>query len=403
MRRFICFLLAITIVIPSQSQSVAKVVSHKIITQKDVKVGAEQFSKYEPLLKNKRVGIIANQTSVINNMHLVDFLLEKKINISKVFSPEHGFRGAADAGAKVNNETDSKTGLPIVSLYGNNKKPNPEQLKDIDVLVFDLQDVGTRFYTYISTMSLAMEACAEQNIPFIVLDRPNPNGHFIDGPILEKKYASFVGMHPVPIAHGMTVGEYAKMVNGEKWLSNAVQCNLTVIPCENYDHDMLYQLPIWPSPNLNTMQAIYLYPTLCLFEGTSFSIGRGTEKPFTVLGHPKAHGPFEFTPKSMPGASKPVLENQRCKGFDLYSFSTSYLRDYGQIYIFWLIDCYQNFPEKDKFFNSFFEKLAGTDELRKQIIAGKSEDEIRASWAKGLVDFQKIRKKYLLYDDFGIE
>ncbi len=400
MRIFLSFLLLIFSFFTTQGQTVSKVVSHQIVAQKDIKVGAERFSLYEKQLQNKRVGIIANQTSIVGNQHLVDFLIEKKVQVVKVFSPEHGFRGAADAGAKVNNDIDSKTGLPIVSLYGNNKKPSAEQLKDIDILLFDLQDVGTRFYTYISTMSLAMEACAEQNKPFIVLDRPNPNGHFVDGPVLEKKHASFVGMHPVPIAHGMTVGEYAKMVNGEKWLSNEVVCALTVIPCEKYDHEMLYQLPVWPSPNLNTMQAIYLYPTLCLFEGTSFSIGRGTERPFTVLGHPKFNGTYEFTPKSMPGATKPVLENQLCKGFDLYNFSTSYLRDYGQVYIFWLIDCYKNFPEKDKFFNSFFEKLAGTDELRKQIIAGKSEEEIRNSWKKGIEDFKKIRSKYLLYADF---
>lgn len=400
MRIILSFLFILGTLFTSKSQTISKVVSHKIITTKDIQVGAEQFEQYEKMLQNKRIGIIANQTSMVGDQHLVDFLIAKKVNIVKVFSPEHGFRGAADAGAKVNSEIDGKTGLPIVSLYGNNKKPSPEQIKDIDVLLFDLQDVGTRFYTYISTMSLAMEACAEQGKKFIVFDRPNPNGHFIDGPILEKKYASFVGMHPVPIAHGMTVGEYAKMVNGEKWLSNGVQCDLTIVPCKNYDHDMLYQLPVWPSPNLNTMQAIYLYPTLCLFEGTSFSVGRGTAKPFTVLGHPKAHGSYQFTPKSMPGATKPVLENQVCKGFDLYNFSTSYLRDYGQIYIFWLLDCYANFPEKDKFFNSFFEKLAGTEELRKQIIAGKSENEIRASWAPGLKEFQKIRTKYLLYPDF---
>lgn len=399
--RIILSLLLLTFTFyPTKGQTVPKVVSHKTITSDDVKMGAEQFSQYEKLLQNKRVGVIANQTSMVKNQHLVDFLIEKKINVVKVFSPEHGFRGAADAGAKVNSEVDSKTGLPIVSLYGNNKKPTAEQLKDIDVLVFDLQDVGTRFYTYISTMTLAMEACAEQNKPIIVLDRPNPNGHFIDGPILDKKFSSFVGMHPIPVAHGMTVGEYAKMVNGEKWLTNGVTANLTVIPCKNYDHDMLYQLPVWPSPNLNTMQAIYLYPTLCFFEGTSFSVGRGTERPFTMIGHPKFDGNYEFTPKSMPGATKPVLENQLCKGFDLYSFGTSYLKDYGQIYIFWLIDCYERFPEKDKFFNNFFDKLAGTDELRKQIIAGKDENEIRASWEKGLKDFQKTRVKYLLYEDF---
>ncbi|MDT8413067.1 MAG: DUF1343 domain-containing protein [Vicingaceae bacterium] len=363
--------------------------------------GASQTATYLPLLQNKKVGIVANHTAVINKMHLVDSLLSLKVNVVKVFSPEHGFRGKADAGEKVNSEVDEKTQLPIVSLYGNNKKPTTEQLQGLEVIVFDIQDVGARFYTYISTMHYVMEACAENNIPLIILDRPNPNGHFVDGPILEEKYKSFIGMHPVPIVHGMTVGEYAQMINGEKWLANQVQCDLTIVKMKNYDHLSAYELPIKPSPNLPNMSSIYLYPSLCLFEGTPISVGRGTDKPFQVLGHPKIDSEkYSFTPKSMEGAKKPKLEGQLCKGYNLSEYGNMCMRGLKRLNLFWLLDIYQNFPEKEGFFTNSFNLLAGTNQLQEQIKAGKTEKEIVASWQDGLKQFKITRKKYLLYGDF---
>lgn len=364
-------------------------------------VGAEQLSEYLPILKGKRVGIIANQTSFVGNCHLVDTLLSLDVNVVKVFGPEHGFRGNHADGAHISNEKDKKTGLPVISLYGNNKKPTPEQLKDVDILVFDIQDVGCRFYTFISTMTYGMEAAAEKGIPFLVLDRPNPNGFYVDGPVLEKGFESFVGMHQIPIVHGMTVGEYAKMVNGEKWLKNGVTVDLKVIPCLAYTHHTLYKLPIAPSPNLPTMESIYLYPTLCLFEGADVSVGRGTSTPFEVIGAPWwKDGRYSFTPKSIPGVSdNPKFKDQKCYGYDLHDFG-NVVRGLKSIYIFWIIDAYKNAPDKSKFFNSYFDKLAGGSTLRNQIIAGKSEDEIKKSWAEGINQFKQIRKKYLLYKDF---
>jgi len=371
------------------------------IQSQRIQTGAEQTHAYFPKLKNKRVGVIANQTSVVGQLHLVDTLRNAGINVVLAFGPEHGFRGNAGAGEHIQNEKDPQTGIPIVSLYGKNKKPSQDQLNELDILIFDIQDVGTRFYTYISTMSLAMEAAAEKGLEFMILDRPNPNGSYIDGPILEPSCSSFVGMHPVPIVHGMTVGEYAKMINEEGWMSGKVKTNLTVIACKNYTHSDAYSLPIPPSPNLPNMASIYLYPSLCLFEGTEVSVGRGTDKPFQRVGFPGLKGQVEFKPISIPNAApNPPHKNKICGGYDLDSFSESYIRHYRGLYLLWLEDLYQRYPKKEAFFNSFFDKLAGTASLRKDIVAGKNVDDIRASWQPGLEAFKKIRKKYLLYPDF---
>ncbi|TXB67382.1 DUF1343 domain-containing protein [Vicingus serpentipes] len=368
---------------------------------KDIIVAANLTDQYIPLLKDKKVGIVGNHTSLINQTHLVDSLLNLGIDVVKVFSPEHGFRGNADAGEKVNSNIDEKTKLPIVSLYGKNKKPSTEQLKGLNVVVFDIQDVGTRFYTYISTMSYVMEACAENNIKVIVLDRPNPNGHYIDGPILNPKFSSFIGMHQVPIVHGMTIGEYAQMANGEHWLANSVSCDLTVIKMENYDHNSTYTLPLKPSPNLPNMKSIYLYPFLCLFEGTPYSIGRGTEKPFQIIGHPNMDSVnFSFIPKSMEGAKNPKLKNEKCFGVDLSLIEEHELRNQKSIELKWLIEAYKNANDKDNFFSSSFNLLAGSDELQTQLKNGLTEKEIKASWQDGLAQFKETRKKYLLYKDF---
>jgi len=370
-------------------------------TTAQVKVGAERMEEYLPVLSGKKVGVVANHTALIGTSHLVDSLLKKGIQIVKVFSPEHGFRGNADAGEAVRSDKDPGTGLPIISLYGKNKKPYNNQLENVDLLVFDIQDVGARFYTYISTMSYVMEAAAENNIPFIVLDRPNPNGHYVDGPVLKPGFESFVGMHHIPIVHGMTVGEYARMVNGEGWLANGVKCDLKVVKCQGYDHKTRYKLPVKPSPNLPNMSSVYLYPTLCLFESTTLSVGRGTDKPFQVIGHPDIHGRYSFTPHPTEGASKnPKWKGVECHGYDLSTFGIEFMPDYDKIYLYWILNIYSTFPKKDKFFKPFFDKLAGIDELRKQIIAGKTEKEIRESWQEDLLTFKAVRKKYLLYKDF---
>jgi uncharacterized protein YbbC (DUF1343 family) len=370
------------------------------IIAESLRLGAERTEEYLLLLEGKTVGIIANQTSTIGTTHLVDSLVALNVNIQSVFAPEHGFRGNASAGEKIKDGIDEKTGLPILSLYGSNYKPSAEKLKGLDVVIFDIQDVGARFYTYISTMSHMMEACAENGISMIVFDRPNPNGHYVDGPILKKEFSSFVGLHEVPIVHGMTVGEYAKMVNGEGWLKGGIQCDLTVIEMTNYNRNKAYELPIAPSPNLPNQKAIYLYPSLCFFEGTEVSEGRGTDKPFQQFGYPKMQdGNTSFTPKSIDGVAKyPKLENKKCNGFDLSTLSEDSLRNLGQINLSWLIETYQNYPEKGKFFKAdFFDKLAGSSVLRKQIIAGKSADEIRETWETGLVEFNVIKQKYLAY------
>lgn len=371
---------------------------------KEIRTGAEQTEAYLPLLKDKKVALIVNQTSIIKEQHLVDSLVNLGVDIKKIFAPEHGFRGKADAGEIVKDGIDVKTGLPITSLYGKNKKPSKEMLAGIDIVVFDIQDVGARFYTYISTMSYAMEACAENHVEFLVLDRPNPNGHYVDGPVLEKEHSSFVGLHPIPIVHGMTVAEYAQMVNGEAWLKDGIKCNLSFIPCQNYDHNTFYNLPVKPSPNLPNMKAIYLYPSLCLFEGTVVSVGRGTDTPFQHYGHPDYRkGGHKFTPAPNEGAKYPKHEGKECAGL---SFKKESLEDIREEYGFKLINLlgfYETFDDKNAFFNknNFFEKLAGTKSLRQQIIDGKTEAEIKASWEPALSEFKSLRKKYLLYKDFN--
>ena len=357
--------------------------------------GADNYTYYLPLLKNKKVGIVTNQTGILSDKsHLVDFLIESKVSVKKIFAPEHGFRGSADAGEHVIDGKDSKTGLPIISLYGDNKKPKPEQLNGLDIIIFDLQDVGARFYTYISSLHYIMEACAENNVELIVLDRPNPNGSIVDGPILEKEYTSFVGMHPIPLLHGMTIGEYAQMINGEKWLKNGVQCNLKVVPCLNYSREMDYSLPVKPSPNLPNEQSINLYASLCLFEGTNVSVGRGTEMQFQIYGSPYLpKNNFSFTPKPNFGAKDPVYNGKICYGEDLTA-----IPNVTKLELKWLIKAYNQTNDKTKFFNAFFTKLAGTKKLQQQIENGVSESEIRNSWQKGLTGFKELRKKYLIYN-----
>ena len=360
-------------------------------------VGASRMDIYLSALEGKNVGVIANQTSIFNNTHLIDTLISEGISVKKIFTPEHGFRGTADEGTLINNSIDKKTQLPIISLYGNNKKPNKEQLEGIDILLFDLQDVGTRFYTYISTMTYIMEAAAENNIPLIVLDRPNPNGFYIDGPVLEKENTSFVGLHQVPVVYGLTIGEYATMVNGEYWLKDSLQCDLTIVPLGNYDRDAIYELPVKPSPNLPNWESVYLYPSLCFFEGTIVSVGRGTEMPFQVYGHPSMTEEFTFTPKQSEDRRAPLLCNEECHGKFLKNYAIDYKNNEKQINLSWLINAYNQLKDKDDFFNNFFIKLSGTKELQQQIEAGLGEEEIRRSWKEDLDNFKKIRDKYLIY------
>jgi len=362
--------------------------------------GAERVALYQPQLKGKKVALVVNQTSVVKNKHLVDTLLKLGIDIKVVFAPEHGFRGKADAGEKVDDTKDTKTGLPIMSLYGKKKKPTGEDLKEIDVVLFDIQDVGVRFYTYISTLHYIMEACAEHNKPLIVLDRPNPNAYFIDGPMLDPAFKSFIGMHPVPVVYGMTIGEYGQMINGEGWLPNQIKCELTVIPCKNYTHDSYYSLPVKPSPNLPNDRSVLLYPSICFFEGTTLSLGRGTDKQFQVIGHPRLTSDFSFTPMPNEGAKDPLLKGQNCYGEDLSKITTGSIINAKKINLSYLLDYHKKMNSiGEKFFldNLFMDKLAGTDALRKQIKAGKTEDEIRKSWQPGLDTFKKVRSKYLLY------
>lgn len=395
--------------LPTNEQSYT--ISDTTTLKLSIQTGAENTFSYLPLLKDKKVGIVTNQTGIVSKRKstaratsqnsaiemttesLVDFLLDKNINLQKIYAPEHGFRGTADAGELIKDGKDTKTGLPIISLYGDNKKPKPEQLKGIEVMVFDLQDVGARFYTYISSLHYVMEACAENNIPLIVLDRPNPNDGIVDGPILEKEFTSFVGMHPIPVLHGMTIGEYAKMINGEKWLKGGIQCNLTVVHCLNYTHEMTYSLPVKPSPNLPNDQSINLYASLCFFEGTNVSVGRGTEKQFQIYGSPfLAKTAFNFIPKPNLGAKDPMHNGKLCYGEDL-----SKTDKVNRLELKWLIKAYESTLDKKTFFNSFFAKLAGTKKLQEQIERGVSETEIRKSWEKGLADFMLVRKRYLLY------
>lgn len=372
-------------------------------TSADLKVGAQQTAVYFQLLKGKSVAFVGNQTSVIGKTHLVDTLLSMKINLKKIFFPEHGFRGNEDAGEHLRTYKDRKTGLTCISLYGKeNKKPKGDDLKDVEVVIFDIQDVGSRFYTFISTLHYVMEACAENKKQLIVLDRPNPNGYYIDGPVLDMKFTSFTGMHPVPIVHGMTIGEYARMINGEKWLANGAQCNLTVIPVEKYTHNDLYQIPIKPSPNLPNMSSIYMYPSMCLFEGTLVSVGRGTDKPFQQFGYPQlVGGNIMFTPRSIKGASEnPLYNGQPCHGFDVSTYGEVYVKYSKKVYLFWILNLYNTSTVKDKFFNNYFNLLAGNDILQKQIKEGKTEEDIRKTWEPGLIQFKEIRRKYLIYQDF---
>ncbi|MBL1220034.1 DUF1343 domain-containing protein [Chryseobacterium sp. L7] len=366
----------------------------------DFKTGADQPEMYLPLLKNKTIGVVTNQTGLMSDKnHVVDFLVKNNIKIKTIFAPEHGFRGDADAGEKVKNGVDTKTGIPIISLYGNNKKPKAEQLKGLDIVVFDIQDVGVRFYTYISTLAYLMEAGAENNVEIMVLDRPNPHDGYTDGPVLKKKWSSFVGMHEVPVVYGLTIGEYGKMVNGEKWLKNGVQAKYTLIPMKNYHKKLRYPISDKPSPNLPNDKSINLYPSLCFFEGTQVSVGRGTSLPFQIYGSPWTQGfPYQFTPKPNFGAKDPFLNGKLCYGEDL----SAYPQDLKELNLDWLIKSYKSYKNpKQGFFleNLFFDKLAGTDEFRKQIIAGKSVQEIKASWKSDLEKFEKIRTKYIVYQD----
>lgn len=373
----------------------------------EIQTGAGQTEKYLPLLKGKRIAVVANPTSVIGKTSLIDSLKSLEIRIVKIFGPEHGFRGTASAGAVVADSIDARTGIPEISLYGKKNKPSKTDLADVDMLIFDIQDVGARFYTYINLLAYVMEACAENNKELLILDRPNPNGYSVDGPILDLRLKSGIGMFPIPVTHGMTIGELARMYNGEGWLANKVRCKITIIPVANYSHDLEYVLSVAPSPNLNTRQAILLYPSLCLFEGTIISQGRGTRFPFTVLGNPDLKGKysFSFTPVSIKGMSEmPLFQDQVCYGIDLRKYDTSELRRSGKINLSWLIEMYQAYPFKEKFFDykqsnqmGNFDKLAGVTSLKEQIIAGKSEKEIRDSWEPGLSEFKKIRGKYLLY------
>lgn len=370
-----------------------------VLLTAQVKTGCERTWLYYQLLKDKHIGIVANQASVAGNANIVDILVNQGFDIVRIFSPEHGFRISAEAGQNVGNSTDSATGIQVVSLYGARKKPTPDDMKSIDLVLFDIQDVGVRFYTYISTLSYVMEACAENNIPLILLDRPNPNGFYVDGPVLEKQYASFVGMYPVPVVYGMTIGEYAQMVNGEGWLKNGEKCDLRVVPLENYTHKGHYILPARPSPNLPNPTAIKLYPSLCFFEGTNISIGRGTPYPFQVYGYPDlGYGTFSFIPEKIPGVGfRPPLEGLKCRGEDLRNFYVEDPEESGKIILKWIVEAYRAWPEKTSFFTDYFNKLAGNATLQKQIIQGKPEKEIRESWKPEIKKFKKIREKYLLY------
>ncbi|MEN2281127.1 DUF1343 domain-containing protein [Algoriphagus sp. SE2] len=373
----------------------------------EIKTGAEQTDLYLPLFEGKRVAVLANQTSIIGKSHLVDSLQTLGINIVKVFGPEHGFRGNASAGAKVADDIDEQTGIPIISLYGRKNKPSKEDLADVDVLIYDLQDVGVRFYTNINALARLMEACEENQKPLIILDRPNPNGYLIDGPVLDMKYKSGIGMFPLPMAHGLTVGEFARMANGEGWLTNQVKANIIVIPVANYAHDMPYVLPVSPSPNLNTPQSVLLYPSLCMFEGTYINLGRGTFFPFTVLGSPayKDIYDFHFTPTGIKGmAETPLFMDQVCYGIDLRDYDTEKLRERGQINFEWIRELYQASPEKEKFFDSKLsnqmnniEIQIGRGDFRQQIIDNVPMETIRAGWEPELSAYKKMRLKYLLY------
>lgn len=371
----------------------------RILTEKDVVTGAQQFELYLPKLKDKKVAIVTNISGMVGKRSIVDTLKKLKVNIKKIFGPEHGFRGTSDAGEKVKSNVDKRTGIPVVSLYGSHKKPTAEDLKGIDVVVYDIQDVGVRFYTFISTLTYVMEACAEQQKELIVLDRPNPNGFYVDGPVMTDKYKSFLGLHNVPLVYGMTTGEYAQMVNGERWFTEKVFCNLTVIPVKNYDHNCTYVLPVKPSPNLPNLNAVLWYPSLGLFEGTIMSLGRGTDMPFEVLGHPLyGNKKFGFIPKSTAITKEPKYKNQICYGVNLRTVPLDQVPEV-KIDLSFLMVFYRQLNDT-AFFDKNFNWHSGNDELQQQIKSGKTEEEIRQSWKKDIEAFKAIRKKYLLYKDF---
>jgi uncharacterized protein YbbC (DUF1343 family) len=374
----------------------------RFIESSEITAGAERTALYFGLLKGKAIGLVCNHTSRVGNSHLVDTLVRSGFSVKVIFSPEHGFKGEEENGAEITNGTDPLTGVKIISLYGKKKKPLPEELHGIDILIFDIQDVGARFYTYISTLTFVMESAAEGGIPLLVMDRPNPNGFYIDGPVLDTAFRSFVGMHPVPVVYGMTIGEYALMVNGEHWTGDK-RCDLTVIPLSGYDHNMLVNLVTKPSPNLPTWQSIYLYPSLCMFEGTFISVGRGTEIPFQVIGHPDfVAGSYAFKPVSIPGVSEhPPYEGQVCFGSQLSAYAENYLINENHFTLSYLLIYYQVLKDSVYFFNSYFTKLAGNDRLMNDIKSGLSETEIRKSWERDLSAFIVLRKKYLLYPDFN--
>jgi uncharacterized protein YbbC (DUF1343 family) len=377
--------------------------------KKTIRTGADQTEKYLPLLKGKRVAIMANPTSIIGNAHLVDSLQKLGVKIVKVFGPEHGFRGNVGAGVVVKDEVDPATGIPLISLYGKKNKPTKEDLEDVDILIYDLQDVGVRYYTNINALVRLMDACVENGKEMLILDRPNPNAYLVDGPILDMKHKSGIGMFPIPMSHGLTVAEFAKMANGEGWLANKAQCKLTIIPVANYDHSMPYILPVKPSPNLNTQQAIMLYPSTCMFEATYLNHGRGTYFPFTVLGSPELKGiySFSYTPTSIKGMSEtPLFMDQECFGLDLRNYDVEKLRKSKKINIGWIIELYNAHPYKEKFFNTKLSKemnsieiQIGVTEFRQQVIAGVPEAEIRKSWEPKLSEYKVMRKKYLIYKD----
>ncbi len=377
---------------------VCLIVIHLVHAQ-DIKPvpGADRPELYLPLMEGKNVALVVNQTSMVGNQHLVDFLVSKKIHVVKIFAPEHGFRGQADAGGQVSDQVDSSTGIPVISLYGKKTKPTPEDLRDVDLVVYDIQDVGVRFYTYISTLHLVMEACAENQVKLLILDRPDPNGDYVDGPVLDDSLRSFVGMDPIPVVYGMTPGELAEMIDGQYWLKDSAVCSLQVIPVDHYDHNTPYSLPVKPSPNLPNDVSVRLYPSLCLFEGTIMSVGRGTDFPFQVAGYPDSlAGSFAFTPHDVPGASNPKFANKVCFGRDYRNLDPP-----PHFTLSFLLDFYNRLGKKYKFFNNYFDDLAGTGELKNQIKAGFNEDEIRVTWYEGLRKFKEIRKKYLLYPDFN--
>ncbi len=370
--------------------------------QNKMQTGAERTAFYLPSLKGKNIGLVVNQTSMIGSVHLVDSLLVLGVNVKKIFAPEHGFRGNADAGEKISDSKDPKTGIQIISIYGSKKAPDKVDFDGIDLLIFDIQDVGTRFYTYISTLHYVMISCADNKIPLMIFDRPNPKGHFVDGPVLDIAYQSFVGMHPIPVVHGMTIGEYAKMIAGEKWMGENKVIDLQVISCLNYKHTDDYNLPVPPSPNLPNMRSIYLYPSICYFEGTQISLGRGTNKQFQVLGAPLLNaGDFYFTPEPKPGAMTPPQLGKRCRGIDLSGLDINQLKGKKSIDLSYLIQMYKDYPDKESFFlpGLFFDKLAGSSALREMIQAGYTEKQIKETWQPGLNAFKKIREKYLLYAD----